>query len=43
MARDKVVVNSETLALMMVDYEGGMNLRDVGDKYGMSNDSEKNP
>lgn len=37
MARDKVVVNSETLALMMVDYEGGMNLRDVGDKYGMSN------
>ena len=30
-----MVVNSETLALMMVDYEGGMNLRDVGEKYGM--------
>lgn len=32
----KVVVNSETLALMMVDYEGGMNLRKVADKYGMA-------
>ena len=30
-----MVVNSETLALMMVDYEGGMNLRDAGEKYGM--------
>ena len=34
--KPRVTVNSETLALMMVDYEGGMTLKQVGDKYNMA-------
>ena len=34
--KPRVTVNSETLALMMVDYEGGMSINEVRNKYGMS-------
>lgn len=39
--KPKMVVNSETLALMMVDYEGGMSLLEVGNKNGMANQTAR--
>lgn len=32
----RVTLNSETLAMMIVDYEGGMTLKQVSDKYNMA-------